>query len=72
MSQSALLVASLIALFVVFLAARGRLATYAGVFYGPKPAAPAAGGASKTSDSGGSSTVSTALTVAKVAAMFLA
>lgn len=67
MSQSALLIAALIGLFVLFLAARGRLATYASVFYGEKPGA--AGGPTKTSGSGGSSTLSTVADVAKVAAL---
>lgn len=67
MSQSALLVVSLVALFVIFLAARGRLATYAGVFYGAKPSG-SAPAPTKTSGGGTAKTVGTA---AELALMFL-
>lgn len=50
MSQSAVLVATLAAAFVLFLAARGRLGVYGQALFGPKPQASSGG----TGGSGGS------------------
>lgn len=44
MSQSAVLVAALLAAFVLFVAARGRLASYGAVFVGQPAAQPGSGG----------------------------
>lgn len=58
MKQSSFIVAALLAAFVLFIAARGRLPLYASVLWGPKPAdtsAPSSGGGSlPMGDSGGS------------------
>lgn len=51
MTQSATLVACLLAAFVLFIAARGRLGAYGAALFGKAPAAPNVGGSS----SGGSS-----------------
>lgn len=40
MSQSSFVFGALIAAFVLFIAARGRLPVYASVFWGPAPATP--------------------------------
>lgn len=70
MSQSAILVASLFAAFVLFLAARGRLGAYGQALWG---AAPAQGGGSSGGSSGGGSTLGqiagTAKTVGEGAAL---
>ncbi len=51
MSQSSLIVAALLAGFVLYLAAKGRLTTYTGVLWG-QTAAPLPGGSSTSSGVG--------------------
>jgi hypothetical protein len=53
LKQSSLIVAALLAAFVLFLAARGRLPLYASVLWGPKPTAtPPASNAGGNSERG--------------------
>lgn len=66
MNQSSFIVAMLLAGFALYLAARGRLPTYAAVLWGPAPSP------SSSDGGGGNSTVSTAIDAAKTAAMVLA
>lgn len=63
MSQSSILIAALLGLFVLFLAAKGRLSTYVGVLLGKTD------NASSSDSSSGSSAAKTAATVAQVAAV---
>lgn len=57
MSQSALLVGLLLAAFVLYVAAKGRLATYAGVLFDPAPqsgnSAPSSGSSSSSGSKSG-------------------
>ena len=68
MSQSAFIVGALLGGFVLFLAVKGRLATYEQVFWGPKPAPSPSGGSGGGSSSG--STAKTAMEVAQIAMEF--
>ena len=52
MTQSSFIVGALVLGFVLFLAVRGRLPTYAAVVWGPKPQ-PAGGGSSSGGSGGG-------------------
>lgn len=71
MSQSAFIVGALLGGFVLFLAVKGRLASYEAVLWGPKPSTSGSGSGSAGSSGGSStgSTVKTALEVAQFAAM---
>jgi hypothetical protein len=70
MSQSSYIAAMLLAGFALFLAAKGRLPTYAAVLWGPAPAPASNGGAGGGST--GSSAASTAATAAQIAGTVLA
>ena len=63
MTQSAFIVGALLGGFVLFLAVKGRLATYEQVLWGPKPS-PSSG--SSSGGSGGSSAASTLKTAAQI------
>lgn len=70
MSQSAVLVAALLAAFVLFVAARGRLASYGAVFTGKPAAEPGSGGSSSSGGLGGTlkTVAGTAKTVGEISA----
>lgn len=53
MSQSATLVAFIVAAFVLYLAAKGRLPVYTGVLWGPPSQGSPSGGSSGSSSGGG-------------------
>lgn len=65
MSQSSLLVGLLAAAFLLYVAAKGRLPTYTAVLWGKQSSGDSSGGSGDLAK-----TASTALEVAKVAAMF--
>ena len=68
MNQSSFIVGALLAGFVIYLAAKGRLSTYAGILWGPTSAAlPSASGGSSNSNSVMNSAVNTAGNVAEKA-----
>jgi hypothetical protein len=70
MSQSSFIAAMLLAGFALFLAARGRLPTYAAVLWGPPPAPPSS--SSGGAGGGTASTVKTAVDAAEIASEVLA
>lgn len=68
MSQSTVLIATLAAAFVLFIAARGRLGAYGAVFFGKPPSSGSGSGGSGSSAGGTLATVATiGKTVAEVA-----
>jgi len=56
LNQSAVIVAALLAGFVLYLAAKNRLGVYVGVLWGPAPAVPTPGAATATNAAAASAT----------------